>query len=124
MVILIRSSYGQAQTTSDTICLDVTKYKKVYTAALQKKVVDSLLYISTRQLSELKSQIELLEEKEQELKNNYQRQIDNLNSQIAIYTDQVKGYEALVKKERRKRRLITATGILTTGAAIFLSLKK
>lgn len=121
---MIRSSYGQAQTTSDTICLDVTKYKKVYTAALQKKVVDSLLYISTRQLSELKSQIELLEEKEQELKNNYQRQIDNLNSQIAIYTDQVKGYEALVKKERRKRRLITATGILTTGAAIFLSLKK
>ena len=56
--------------------------------------------------------------------NFYKDKIANKDAQIALYTDQVKGYELLVKKERRRRRLATAGGLVTTGAAIFLLLKK
>jgi len=121
---LIRSSLGQAQTNTDTICIEVPKFKKIYAAAVQKKLADSLLAIAERQVGELKYKVSLLEEKEAEIKENYLAQVTNLESQITLYKDQIKGYELLVKKERRKRRLITAGGILTTGAAIFLSLKK
>lgn len=124
LVILIRSSYGQAQSTTDTICLPVSVFKKVYSSALQKKYADSLLVITEKQVNELLSAIDLLEEKDGELKKQYEAQISNLNNQIGVYKEQIKGYELLVKKERRKRRLATAGGVLTTGAAIFLLLKK
>lgn len=124
LVILIRSSYGQAQSTTDTICLSVSVFKKVYSSALQKKYADSLLTITEKQVNELLSAIDLLEEKDVELKKQYDAQISNLNNQINIFKDQVKGYELLIKKERRRRRLATAGGVLTTGAAIFLLLKK
>lgn len=124
LVILIRSSLGQAQITTDTICLEVTKFKKIYSAALQKKVADSLLSISEKQVAQLNVSMSLLSEKETETKANYEMQLANLTNQIALYKEQINGYERLVKRERRKRRLTTAAGILTTGAALFLSLQK
>lgn len=124
LVLLIRSSFGQAQTPTDTICIEVPKFKKIYTAAIQKRYVDSLLVISEKQVGELKYNISLLQEKDAELKKMYDAQLDILHNQIVIYKEQITGYERLVKLERRKRRLITFGGVLTTGAAIFLSLKK
>lgn len=119
---MTKSNYGTAQ--SDTICLPVETVKKIYSAALQKKYTDSLLVITEKQVAELKAAVDLLEEKDGELKRMYEGQILNLNNQAALYKDQVRGYELLVKKERRRRRLATAGGLVTTGAAIFLLLKK
>ena len=85
LVILIRSSYGQAQSTTDTICLSVSVFKKVYSSALQKKYADSLLTITEKQVNELLSAIDLLEEKDVELKKQYDAQISNLNNQINIF---------------------------------------
>lgn len=124
LTILIGSNYATLSQTTDTICAPVSQMKKVYAAAAQKKIVDSLLLIANSQVAELKSQISLLEERDIETRNNYQRQIDNLERQTALYIEQVKGFEKLLRRERTKRRLITGAGILTTTAALLMGLKK
>jgi len=124
LVILIRSSFGQGQTTIDTICIEVSKFKKIYSAALQKKVADSLLSIAELQVTQLNNSIRLLGERDIEVKANYEKQISNLNQQIELYKDQIAGYERLLKKERRKRFFTSAGGILTTGIMAYLFLTK
>lgn len=123
-MILIGSNFAGLSQASDTICIPVQQAKKVYAAAAQKKVADSLLTIANAQLSELKVQVSLLTEKEQELRNYFNREISNLENQIALYKDQVVGYEKIVRREKRKRFFTSVAGTLATGAVIFLSLKK
>jgi len=123
-MILTGSNFaGQSQTT-DTLCFPVPVIRKVLIAASQKKVCDSLLIISERQVSQLNNTIDLLTEKDTTLRSMYQGQIDNLNNQIALYKDQIKGYERLVKRERFRRRLATVGGILTTSTMIYLYITK
>lgn len=123
-MILTGSNFaGQSQIT-DTICAPVAQMKKVYAAAAQKKVADSLLVLAERQLSEYRNQISILDEKQADQKAFYDGQITNLQNQIALYKDQINGYERLLRKERRKRRLTTFGGILTTAAATFLFISK
>ena len=124
LMILTGSNFaGQSQTT-DTLCFPVPVIRKVLIAASQKKVCDSLLIISERQVAQLNNTIDLLTEKDTTLRSMYQGQIDNLNNQIALYKDQIKGYEKLVKKERFRRKLATVGGILTTGTMIYLYITK
>lgn len=124
LIILTRNSYeGQCQSI-DTICLPTFTAKRLLADARLYKLTDSLLRITEGQLSEVRYQKTLLEEKDVETRDNYDRQITNLEQQISIYKEQVKAFEQIVRRERRKRRLITGAGILTTGAALFLSLKK
>lgn len=124
LVILIKSSFGQAQPTTDTICLPIPVFKKVYSAALEKKYVDSLLVLTEKQVAELRHTVDLMQEKDSELKLRYEDQITNLNSQIGLYKDQLNTYEKLLRLEKRKRRLTTAAGIITTGLAIYLGTLK
>lgn len=124
LIILTKSSFEGRCQVIDTICLPTTAVKKIYSDARAYQLTDSLLKLSERQLSELKGQVSLLEEKDVETRGNYEAQIKNLESQVSLYKEQVKAFEQIVRRERRKRRLITAGGILTTGAALFLSLKK
>jgi hypothetical protein len=84
-----------------------------------------------KQVRNLEEQVKLLSEviKEHEGKDEvqeqaYKNQMDNLKQQLEICKEQVKAFEKMVRAERRKRRAITIGGILTTGAAILLSIKK
>lgn len=124
LVILIKSSFGQAQIHTDTICIEVPKFKKIYAAALQKKVADSLLTISEKQIAQLENTIRLLGEKDAEQKAGYDNQLDILHQEQNIYKDQIAGYERLLKKERRKRFFTSAGGILTTGILTYLLISK
>lgn len=124
MLILTRSNSGQAQPGTDTICLPVPVFKKIYSAALQKKYTDSLLVITEKQVSELQAAVGLLEEKDGELKRMYEAQIANLNNQISIFKDQVIGYEKLLKKERRRRFWTGALSVVTAGTLGYLYLTK
>lgn len=98
--------------------------KKVYGDALKYRYTDSLLKISEAQLAELKTTVSLLTEKDQETKNNYERQIANLESQIAVFKDQVSVLEKSVKREKRKRFWTSVGGTLTTIAGLFLFFTK
>ena len=132
LIILIRSSSeGQAQsiltltgTSIDTICKPLNEYRLIYKDAKLYRYTDSLLKISEAQLSELKGKVSLLEEKDSETKAGYQQQIDYLQREINIFKDQIRGYEKLIRKERRKRRFITGVGILTTAVTTYLFISK
>jgi hypothetical protein len=123
-MILISSNFVQGQNPTDTICISTPQFKKVYAAALQKKVADSLLSISERQVLQLQNTINLLGEKDGDLKAMYEGQIANLNQQVALYKDQINGYEKLLRKERFRRRLTAGAGILATGVMGYLFLTK
>lgn len=112
----------QCQTT-DTLCFPVEKIRKVLIAADQKKAADSLLKIAEAQVRQLQNTINLLEEKDAELRPQYEAQIANLNSQIELYKDQITTYEKLLRKARRGKRWATIGGIVTTGVAIYLGSK-
>lgn len=84
-----------------------------------------------RQIKNLEEQIKLLNEviqehvdKDEVQEQFYKNQMDNLRQQLALTKEVADTFEREAKRERRKRRLITVGGIVTTGAAIFLSLKK
>lgn len=123
-MILTGSSLEGLSQNIDTICAPVAQMKKVYAAAAQKKVADSLLSIAERQVSQLQNTIKLLNEKDLELKLMYEGQIANLNQQIAIYKDQITGYEKLLRREKRKRFFTSAAGVLTTGIMAYIYLTK
>jgi hypothetical protein len=84
-----------------------------------------------RQVRNLEEQIKLLNEvikehnsKDEVQQQYYTNQLTNLQSQLDIAKEQVKAFEKMIRVERRKRRAVTIGGILTTGAAILLSIKK
>lgn len=117
---MIGNNFVSLSQTTDTICAPIAQMKKVYAAAAQKKIVDSLLVISEKQVGELKYNVSLLTEKDAETRANYERQISNLEEQIVLLNDQMKGYERLLKREKRKRFFTGIAGTLTTATAIFL----
>lgn len=104
------------------MCKLVTELKVVYKDARLYRYTDSLLKIAESQVSELKVRVSLLDEKEIEVKNNYERQILNLNSQITLLKEQVVGFEKLVKRERRRLFWAKTLGGFATAAAIVVPL--
>lgn len=128
MIILISWSYqGQSQNTinpGDTICKPIPELRLIYKDARLYRYTDSLLKISELQVTQLQNSIKLLNERGVELKVMYDGQLSNLNQQISLYKDQINGYEKLLKRERFRRRLITAGGIAATGAIFYLYLTK
>jgi len=87
--------------------------------ALKQQVV-----ILNDRIGLLQSIVKELELKDSASKSGYTAQIAALLEEKKIYQDQLNTYEKLLKRERRKRRLATAGGIITTGLVVFLSIKK
>ena len=119
---MIKSSFGALSQTTDTICAPVQQMKKVYADALKYRYADSLLKIVEGQLAEKKAQVEILEEKGEEVSANHRKEIINLEGQIGTLKDQVNGFEKMWRREKRRRRLAQAAGIVTTVAAIAVPL--
>ena len=126
LIILIRSSYaGLSQNLpNDTMCKPVSELKVIYTAALKYRYTDSLLKIAEAQLAELKYNLSLLTDKEQEEKNNYERQITNLNEQINAYKDWMKVDARALKREKRKSFWSKVGGVVTSAILAYLYITK
>lgn len=124
MIILISGSCIRAQITSDTICISTPQFRKIYAAALQLRLTDSLLKISDQQVNELIGKIDLLEQKDTATVNGYNRQLKDLKDIIAEYRLEKKEYERLLKWERFKRRFWSGVGGLTVGVMGYLLLTK
>ena len=122
-VIWIGSNLELHSQTIDTICLQVVQAKKVYGDALKFRYTDSLLKLTESQLAEKRLQLQLMEDKEGEVANNHRREIVNLENQVGVLKEQVKGFEKMWQRERRKRKWSQAGGIVAVVAAIFLSTK-
>jgi len=122
-VIWIGSNLELRSQVIDTICIPTIQAKKIYGDALKFRYTDSLLKLTESQLAEKRLQLQLMEDKESEVANNHRREIINLENQVGVLKEQVQGFEKMWKRERRKRRLSQAGGIVAVIAAVFLSTK-
>jgi hypothetical protein len=122
-VIWIGSNLELHSQVIDTICIPTVQAKKIYGDALKFRYTDSLLKLTESQLAEKRQQLQLMEDKESEVANNHRREIVNLENQVGVLKEQVQGFEKMWKRERRKRRLSQAGGIVAVIAAVFLSTK-
>jgi len=122
-VIWIGSNLELHSQVIDTICIPTVQAKKIYGDALKFRYTDSLLKLTESQLAEKRLQLQLMEDKEGEVANNHRREIVNLENQVGVLKEQVQGFEKMWKRERRKRRLSQAGGIVAVIAAVFLSTK-
>lgn len=126
LVITIGSSYeSHSQTGSnDTLCFPLAVVRQRLTEARLYRYTDSLLKITEAQVAELEGRIKLLNDKDIELKAMYDGQLEALHKEEDIYKQQIKGYETLLKKERRKRRWAIIGGAVATGGALYLYITK
>ena len=122
LLVLTKNSYGQKQ--ADTLCLPTDKVRGLVIAAKQGDVLKEQVTLLNTRISLLQSTIKELEAKDSVTTAACLDQIANLNQQKALYTDQLNTYEKLLKRERRKRRLIQATGIAVAGVVGYLYLTK
>jgi len=122
LLILTVNSYGQKQ--QDTLCLPTENVRGLLISAKQGDALKQQVVILNDRIGLLQSIVKELELKDSASKSGYTAQIAALLEEKKIYQDQLNTYEKLLKRERRKRRLATAGGIITTGLVVFLSIKK
>lgn len=122
LLILTVNSYGQKQ--ADTLCLPTENVRGLVIAAKQGDALKQQVVILNDRIGLLQSIVKELELKDSASKSGYTAQIAALLEEKKIYQDQLNTYEKLLKRERRKRRLATAGGIVTTGLAIYLGFVK
>lgn len=121
-MIIAGSSYGQKP--SDTLCLPTDNVRGLLISAKQGETLKQQVVILNDRIAILQSLVQQLEQKDSATVSGYKNQIDLLHQEQAIYKDQLNAYEKLLRREKRKRRLTTAAGIVTTGLAIYLGTLK
>ena len=122
LLILTVNSYGQKP--ADTLCLPTENVRGLVIAAKQGDALKQQVVILNDRIAILNNLINQLEQKDSATISGYQNQLGLLHQEQAIYKDQLNTYEKLLRREKRKRRLATAGGIVTTGLAIYLAVVK
>ena len=122
MLCLTMTSIGQSK--KDSVTISKKARNNMYARALQADGLDSLLTLCYNRINNLRDDFNNLASKDSAIIENYKKQIGLAEDEKKIYEDQIKTLDKMYRAERRKRRLITFTGILTTGAAIYLSTLK
>lgn len=121
MLLFVTVCVGQSK---DTLCFPTETIRKVLIDAEKGKVYKEQVGLLNQRVSLLQSQIKELQEKDSANTVTSREQISALLQEQTLCQDQVKTMETILRREKRKRKLITAAGILTTGAAIYLSTLK
>ena len=117
------SCAGQSKTT-DTLCFPVEVIRKVLIAAEQKKILEQQVTILNDRIAGFQQEIKLLTDKDAETVASYDRQIAEMLEQRKVFEQQLKDFEKIVRKERRKRFWTAAGGVVTTGIAAYLYIIK
>jgi len=117
------SCVGQLKNT-DSTTVSTAALKRILTAAEQKKVLDGQVVILNDHIAILNSLVKVLQDKDTATVGSYERQIAVMKEQRVIYDDQIKTFEKLLRREKRKRFWTGAAGMASTIAMIFLTLKK
>lgn len=124
IALLMLNLNGHTQPIDTVIRVKASQARKVYADALQKPILEERIAILNERIANYQVLIKTFEEKDSIRAEDCKSQIASLIEEKALYQDQVKTMEQMIRKERRKRFWITASGILTTGAAIYLSTLK
>ncbi len=128
--------FGQLNPSDSIKKVSVTRgaLSRLYSAAIQRDILAEkigLLIADTALLNKRifskQEQILLLEsihEHNQNIIKAMKVQLDLLNDEKLVFKEQLNSYEKLLRKEKRKRFLVSVAGILTTGITSYLLLKK
>ena len=117
------SCAGQLRT-SDSTTVSTPALKRILVAAEQKKVLEQQVVILNQRISGLELTINDLAEKDTATVGSYERQIALMKDQRILFENQIKTFEKMVIKERRKRFWTSVAGTLTTGIGVYLYLTK
>ena len=134
MAILTSISFAGSSQTTDTVCLPVADAKKVLADAKQKPVLLERIALLTDDIRLLNARIAVKDS----LINTYVAKDGNnqaiikaledqkgiMEEQRKLFEDQVKGYEKLLRREKRKRFWTAVGGTMTTAAALYLFISK
>ncbi len=121
LLITTVNSYGQQQ--KDTLCLPTENVRALVIAAEQGKVLKQQVVVLGERITLLQSMVANLEAKDSATVAAYEAQIKNMTDTRAIFEDQIKTYEKLLRREKRKRFFATAGGIITSGIILYLTNK-
>ena len=114
--------YGQQQ--SDTLCLPTNSVRAILIDAEKGKEYKKQVDLLNQRIVLVQSQMKELEQKDSAAIAGFSSQIKTMNEEIALYKDQINGYERMLKRERFKRKMVTVGGVVATGLTLFLTLKK
>jgi membrane-bound lytic murein transglycosylase len=120
-MITIGSNYAAQSQTIDTLCPPVAQLKKVYAAAAQKKVLDSLVISLNADIRSYEIVVKQLQEKDSvnvEIIRTYIAMIDTMKEQRKILEDQIATLNKEVKKWKRKTRWTAIAGAVATIGGI------
>lgn len=133
MALTVASFAGNSQTT-DTICLPIAQAKKVLADAKQKPVLQENIALLQADIKTLTDRISVKEAEirnldgqlvaDQEIINQLKAEKQLYEEQRSIMLDQAKGFEKLIKKEKRKRRWTAFWGLAGTGIMTYLFISK
>lgn len=113
-----------SQTKEDTLCFSLPQVRSLLTAAKQKEVLQERVAIFSARIDTLQAIINTLNEKDAATTEGYKAEIKALNEEIKIYADQVRAFEKLLRREKRKRFFTAVGGTVATGAALYLYITK
>ena len=122
--MLLKMSFAGSSQSTDTTCTPTEKLRQVITDAKMKPVLEERIAILNDRIANYQIIIGNLNEKDSVTVAGYENQIRLMREEKAIYEDQIKGYERLLRKQKRKTFFTAAGGFLATGAALYLFLTK
>lgn len=93
-------------------------------AAKQDDVLKEQVKILNERVTLLQSMVFNLEQKDSANTSQSVNQVALFKQEIDLYKDQIKTFEKLLRREKRKRFWASAGGVISTGIMIYLSTKK
>lgn len=108
---------------SDSVTISTVALKRILTAAEQKKVLDGQVVILNDRINLLQAIIDKQGEKDSVTVESYEQQLKVMREERTIFQDQIKTFEKLLRREKRKRMLTGAAGLISTGIVIYLATK-
>ena len=121
LLIIAGNSYGQKQL--DTLCLPTESVRGLVIAAKQGDVLKEQVKILNERVALLQSMVFNLEQKDSANTSQSVNQVALFKQEIDLYKDQIKTFERLLKREKRKRFWSTAGGVITSGIILYLTNK-
>jgi len=109
---------------SDSLTISKRAARNLYTKALQKDACDSLLVIANVRIVSLRTDFNQLVSKDSAIIANYDKQVQVLEDEKKVLLDAIASKNKDLRRERRKRTLITIAGVVATGAAIIAPMMK
>ena len=92
-------------------------------AAKQGDVLKEQVKILNEKVTLLQSMVLNLEQKDSANTSQSVNQVALFKQEIDLYKDQIKTFEKLLRREKRKRFFATAGGVMTSGIILYLTNK-